>query len=147
IAGESALAIPSLNVANPSRKRLITRLRDWVVEAGSKVTSRERQLLKVLDDQRSVNNITLLWAEFGNRIDDIRGIVTDVLPSRLSELSLRNEEFNQLKIPIFPEVALEEFEYDLSLSILRPLFHRPGGKRAQSRNESRRLFDLRRDIA
>jgi CRISPR-associated protein Csh1 len=147
VAGETALAIPSLNVADPSRKRLITRLRDWVTESGSKVTSRERQLVKVLGDQHSVNNITLLWAEFGNRIDDIRGIVTDVLPSRLNELSLRNEEFERLRLPIFPEIALEEFEYDLSLSMLRVLFHRPGGKKAKSRNESRRLFDLRRDIA
>jgi len=147
VAGESALAIPSLNVTNFSRDRLITRLRDFVAYSKSNVINRERQLLKVLGDQRSVNNITLLWAEFGNRIDDIRGVVTDVLPSRLNELSLRNADFNRVKMPIFPEIALEGFEYDLSLSMLRPLFHRPGGKKAQSRNDSRRLFDLRRDIA
>ena len=35
---------------------------------------------------------------------------------------------------------------DLGLAMLRPLFHRPGGKKAQSRNDSRRLFDLRKDI-
>jgi CRISPR-associated protein Csh1 len=36
---------------------------------------------------------------------------------------------------------------DVALTLLRPLLHRPGGKKAKSHNESRRLFDLRRDIA
>ncbi len=147
VAGENALAVPTLNVADPGRKRVVARLRDWVADATKKVTSRERQLLKALAEDRSVNSLTILWAEFGQRIDDIRGVVTDVLPSRLNELSHQNEEFDRLNLPIFPDVHLGEFEYDLGLSMLRPLLHRPGGKKAQSRNDSRRLFDLRRDIA
>jgi CRISPR-associated protein Csh1 len=147
VGGENALALPTLNVADRSRQRFVARLRVWVAEATKKVTSRERQLLKALGEDRSVNSITLVWATFRNRIDDIRGVVTEVLPSRLNELSLRNEEFDQFKLPIFPDLPLEEFDYDLSLSMLRPLFHRPGGKKAQSHNDSRRLFDLRRDLA
>jgi CRISPR-associated protein Csh1 len=147
VAGENALALPTLRVADAVRKQFVARLRNWGADAPKKVTSRERQLLKALGEDSSVNSITLLWAEFGQRIDDIRGVVTDVLPSRLNELSLRNEQFNRLKMPIFPEIHLEEFEFDLSLSMLRPLFQCPGGKKAQSRNDSRRLFDLRRDIA
>lgn len=147
VAGENVLAVPTLNVADATRRQFVTRLRAWVAEAANRVTSRERQLLKALGEDGSVNSITLLWAEFGQRIDDICGVVTDVLPTRLNELSRRNEEFDRLKLPIFPEVHLEEFEYDLSLSVLRPLLHRPGGKKAQSHNDSRRLFDLRRDIA
>ncbi len=37
--------------------------------------------------------------------------------------------------------------YNLPLSILKPLFRRPGGKPAEKGNDSRRLFDLRRDLA
>jgi CRISPR-associated protein Csh1 len=147
VAGETALAVPTLNAASGSHKRIVTRLRDWVADAPNRVTSRERQLLKALGEDRTVNSITLLWASFRPRIEDIRGVVTDVLPSRLNELSSQNGAFDQLKLRIFPDVHLEEFEYDLGLAILRPLLHRPGGKKAQAKNDSRRLFDLRRDIA
>ena len=77
----------------------------------------------------------------------MRGVVTDILPSRLKRIASFNGEFKLAQSPAFPEVHLLEFDFDLSLSCLRPLLHRPGGKKAKSRNESRRLFDLRRDIA
>jgi CRISPR-associated protein Csh1 len=78
--------------------------------------------------------------------------VTDVLPSRLAELARANQPFNDpesatFKHPLFPKGVLIEFSYDVSLSLLYALLKRPGGKKAKRDNESRRLFDLRRDIA
>ncbi len=141
------LAVPTINVADVVRKRLFERLREWASEAPSNVKERERQVLKILGENQSVNSITLLWAKFGNRIEDVRGIVTDVFPSRLKELSSLNRQFTKIKQALFPDIDLDKFEYDLNLEMLRPLFHRPGDKdKAKSRNDSRRLFDLRRDI-
>jgi CRISPR-associated protein Csh1 len=147
VAGEDALAVPTLNLTESTRKHFVTRIRDWIDDTESTVKGRERQLLKALGQDRSVNSITLIWATFGNRIEDVVGIVTDVLPSRLGELSTMNAAFEAATSPIFPEIHLDEFNFNLSLSLLRPLLHRPGGKKAQARNDSRRLFDLRRDIA
>jgi len=73
--------------------------------------------------------------------------VTDVLPSRLRELAKANREITDLQAKVFPDEPLDEFQYNLPLTVLKPLFRRPGGKAAQNSNESRRLFDLRRDMA
>ena len=108
---------------------------------------REKKLLDLLSEDRAVTTLTFLWAEFGQRIDEIRGVVNDVLPSRLNDLSKLNEQFAGRDNPVFPKSALDEFSYDLSLSIVRPLLRRPGGKKAQAANNSRRLFELRRDLA
>jgi CRISPR-associated protein Csh1 len=150
IAGYNALVVPSLQVDPGARKRFAKRLHEWVGELSKRkdaVTVREKQLLNILGDDRAVTTLTILWAEFGQRIDDIRGIVTDILPSRLQKLGEFNRQLGELQAPVFPEVALDDFEYNLPLTIHKPLLHRPGGKAAQGSNESRRLFDLRRDLA
>jgi CRISPR-associated protein Csh1 len=133
-----------------ARKRFTKRLRDWVDGLGrakDSVAVREKQLLHILSQDRAITTLTILWAEFGQRIDDIRGIVTDVLPSRLQTLVEFNRQIEDHSASVFPEEPLEEFEYNLPLTILKALLRRPGGKAAQSSNDSRRLFDLRRDLA
>ncbi len=150
VAGEKALVIPSLQLDPGARRRFAKRLREWVTtltQSKDAVTVREKQLLGILGDDRAVASLTVLWAEFGQRIDDIRGIITDILPSRLQQLAGYNRAIERLESPVFPEWPLEEFEYNLPLTILKPLLRRPGGKAAQNSNESRRLFDLRRDLA
>jgi CRISPR-associated protein Csh1 len=150
IAGYNALVIPSLYIDPDARKKFVKRLRDWVDGLGKikdTVAVREKQLLDLLGDDRAVATLTILWAEFGQRIDDIRGVVTDILPSRLQQLVGFNRQISNLQSPVFPEWPLEEFEYNLPLTILKPLLRRPGGKAAEKSNESRRLFDLRRELA
>jgi CRISPR-associated protein Csh1 len=150
IAGYNALIIPSLHLDPSARKKFAKRLREWVASVkkpGNSIGVREKKLLNILGDDKAVATLDILWAEFGQRIDDIRGMVTDVLPSRLHELGEWNTRINSAAAPIFPDWPLEEFEYDLPLTILRSLLKRPGGKAAQKSNESRRLFDLRRDLA
>ena len=73
--------------------------------------------------------------------------MADVLPSRLQKLVEFNRLIVALESPVFPEQPLDDFQYNLPLTILKPLLRRPGGKAAEKSNESRRLFDLRRDLA
>ena len=153
VAGEKALVIPSLNLDPADHKRFLERIEKWVAATNVKkpgqdqVIVRERQLLDLLGEERAVNTLIILWAEFGQRIDDVRGIVTDVLPTRLRELGEFNRTIKEAMCPIFPDLDLHEFKYDVTLTILRPLLRRPGGKKVQTLNDSRRLFDLRRDLA
>jgi CRISPR-associated protein Csh1 len=150
IAGEKALVIPSLQLDPQGRKRFAKRLLDWISglrQAKDSVAVREKQLLNILGEQQAVTTLSILWASFGQRIDDVRGVVTDVLPSRLQQLAEVNRRIIREESPVFPEAHLEEFEYNLPLTILKSLLRRPGGKAAQNSNESRRLFDLRRDLA
>jgi CRISPR-associated protein Csh1 len=147
VAGERALVIPETSIDHARRREFIKRALELARGIDkSQVRLRERKLLDLLSDDKAVTTLTFLWAEFGQRIDDLRGVVTDVLPSRLHELTRLNQEFVSLARPLFPEVALEEFDYDLTLQVVRPLLRRPGGKKAQAANDSRRLFELRRDL-
>lgn len=153
VAGEKALVIPTMNLAPADHRQFLRRIADWVSSAKptipgkDQVLVREKQLLDLLGEERAVNTITILWAAFGQVIDDVRGVVTDVLPSRIRTLADSDRRIAGCSSAIFPEVDLGDFGYDVSLSILRRLLQRPGGKKAQARNDSRRLFDLRRDIA
>ena len=148
VAGERALIIPDTSVDPSRRRELIKRERELAQGIDkSQVRLREKKLLDLLSDDKAVTTLTFLWAEFGQRIDDIRGVMTDVLPSRLRELTILNQEFTDRDNVLFPEVLLEDFHYDLTLQVLRPLLRRPGGKKAQAANDSKRLFELRRDVA
>ncbi len=150
VAGYNALVIPSLRFDPPLRKKFGQRLRAWLTEleqTNNSIIVHEKQLLNILGEEKAVATLTILWAEFGQRIDDIRGVITNVLPSRLQELAKLNRTITALKSPVFPEAHLDDFEYNLPLTILKALLRRPGGKAAQNSNESRRLFDLRRDLA
>lgn len=150
VAGYKALVIPSLHTDPDARRQFAKRLREWVAGLGKArdaVAVRETQLLNLLGVDRAVATLAILWAEFGQRIDDIRGIVTDILPSRLQTLVQFNREVSERRSPVFPDWPLEDFEYNLPLSLLKALLRRPGGKAAQNSNDSRRLFDLGRDLA
>jgi CRISPR-associated protein Csh1 len=150
VASERALVIPETTVDPSRRREFIKRIRELargINVSRDEVPLRENKLLRLLSDDNAVTTLTFLWADFGNRIEDIQGVVTDVLPSRLHELIKLNQGFAERTHPLFPRVALEGFDYDLALNILRPLLRRPGDKKAQAANDSRRLFELRRDLA
>ncbi len=156
VAGEKALVVPETTIDPDRRRTFMKRVRELArgIDKNTVLTP-ENKLLTLLGDDKAVTTLSFLWAEFGQRIDDIRGVVSDVLPSRINKLVKLNKEFagrNRVH-PLFPEVELEEFGYkkesgyDLTLQVIRPLLRRPGGKKAQAANESRRLFELRRDLA
>ncbi len=150
VAGEKALVLPALGSDPQTHAPFMRKVGDWLrqIRAGSGLRPSERQLLKVIgDDQKAVATIDIIWAEFGQLIESVRGVITDVLPSRLQAIAAVNESIEQKSSPLFPEDHLDAFTYDVSLSILRPILDRPGGRAAQKSNESRRLWELRRALA
>lgn len=147
VGGEPALIIPYSNAPSQSRQELLSAVHDFVRNASTDVEEDEFTLLDILKDQKTLLNLTFLWAEVGQNIQEVRGILTDVPPSRLKELSKNNEDAREWEHALFPEVFLSELRPNLSLSALSTLFRRPGGKKAQDANDSRRLFHLRRLIA
>jgi CRISPR-associated protein Csh1 len=150
VAGEKALVMPALGPDRRTHAPFLRRLQDWLRQTrqGKGLRAAERQLLKVLgEEQKAVATTDVLWADFGQLIEGVRGVITDVLPSRLQEIAAANERMDAEPSPLFPEQRLDDFAYDVSLSILRPLLERPGGRAAQRSNESRRLWELRRELA
>jgi CRISPR-associated protein Csh1 len=148
-AGQRALAIPSLHIRDGLRSQLLPQIKTWARDVASKseaVGQREFGVLRRLAESQAVQSVSLVWAEFGQRIEEVCGVVTEILPSRLNFLSTLHANFKP-DHPAFPERELDDFRYELSLKIVWSLLRRPGGKAAQKRNESRRLFDLRRDLA
>jgi CRISPR-associated protein Csh1 len=150
VAGEKALVLPALGPDARTHAAFMRRLGDWLRQTreGTGLRATERQLLKLLgDEQKAVATIDILWADFGQLIEGVRGVITDVLPSRLRAIAAVNERIASVSSPLFPEQQIEALSYDVSLSILRPLLERPGGRAAQKSNESRRLWELRREVA
>jgi CRISPR-associated protein Csh1 len=150
VAGHKALVLPCTQADLGERKKLTRRFRQLAegIEEDATILPEDR-LLSLLGNEQAVTSVTFLWATFGQRMEDLRGVVTDVLPSRLRQLGEINQEITGAQSPLFPHWSLDEqgFQYRLSLSILWPLLRRPGGQKARSSNDSLRLFDLRRDLA
>jgi len=149
VAGENALVVPSLAGGEPQRVAKFTKkFQAWVKSVrDGEVKSRENSLLKLLAESDAVTELVFLWADFGQRIDNVRGVVSDVLPSRLRELDTLNAAMTKIACPAFPDRPVEQARFDLALSFLGSMLHRRGGKKAKRENESRRLFDLKRTIA
>jgi CRISPR-associated protein Csh1 len=153
IAGENALIIPSFLPGLPAEARLevLHETTDYIKNMASDVEQDEDSLLDILKDKKSILNFIILWADIGQEIGNVTGMITNVLPSRLRELSELNAQAKSWIHPLFPKVLLQQgqtnFKPDLSLKALRPLFHRPGGKKAEDANKSKQLFHVKRLIA
>lgn len=153
VAGESALIIPSFFPGLPVEARLevIEEAKDYIGNISTDVEQDEENLLFILKDKETILNLVILWADVGQEIGNVTGMITNVLPSRLSELSELNEKILGWKHPLFPKVQLQQgltnFKPDLSLRALRPIFYRTGGKKAEGANKSKQLFQLKRQVA
>ncbi len=152
IAGESkpALVIPFCTLNAGNRQDLLMDVNRFIKNVPDDVEEDEESLLDILKDEKGLLNLTFLWADIGQNIENVTGMLTDVPPSRLRALSQFNELSKQWKHPLFPQVRLTGklcMQADLSLRALNPLFDRPGGKKAQKANESKKLFQLKRLVA
>ncbi|MBK1695126.1 hypothetical protein CKO09_10300 [Chromatium weissei] len=150
IAGDKALLLPSLLGDEFGKQQF---LQDWrkylrsIADGGKRIDSHEEDLLEFVKDQDDAQVVVhILWATFGQVVDDVRGVVTDVLPSRLRQLSKTNRELNNWKHPLAPHYPLEDATFDLNLTLLLALLKRPGGKRAAKANESSQLFAMKRQL-
>lgn len=148
IAGDNAVVIPVATVDYQARQDIWREVKDFVKTTSSDAEISEENLLYTLKDKKGILNLTFLWATVGQEISDVTGMITNVPPSRLTELSKVNDESRNWKHPLFPETFLwNNFRPDLSLRVLRALFYRPGGKKAKDVNASMKLQQLRKGIA
>ncbi len=149
IAGDTALVIPHYlpGLDNKVKQRINRRFQSYFESLETDVEIPEELLLETLRDQEGLLNLDILWAVIGQNIDDVTGVLQHVLPSRLRELSVINAESAYWQSPLFPKITIEAMQPDLTLRALRTLFHRPGGKKAESLNLARSTIELRRHIA
>lgn len=149
VAGDRALLIPYTTLDPDRRLQFMRRTENYIraVSEGGMVARQESKLHN-LADEGAVVSITILWADFGQKLDNVRGMVTDVLPSRLREISDYVKEVNDDNSPPFPELYYEDsLKLDLAFNQLGALLKRPGGKKFEDINSGKRIFDLRRDVA
>ncbi len=150
VAGEQALILPHLTFEQDKRLRFVKRFRDYLeaLAIQGDLAMREKNLLRLYKDAPDeVATITLLWAEFGQKLENVSGIVSDVLPSRLSAISEIINTLKETNNPIFPVQRVLEAEPDLAMNSLAALLKRPGGKKNKSSNASVQLFEFKRDMA
>jgi len=108
----------------------------------------KKQLMKLLVREKSVSSIDMYWGDLrGQSIGNLSGNITDILPSRLREISIINKEFEGIKNPFFPKYILENFDFDINLSFIQELLFRPGAKKAKGINASRKRIELKRLLA
>ena len=145
VAGENALLIPYTNLDGHKRIKFMKSIEDEYLRGFNKgVGRREDRLLKIIGDTAVVNTFTVIWAKLGQNIEDVKGIITDILPSRLGMLSRFNEEAKEWRHSLFPDRPV--FEFDLGMNGLLRFFKRPGGKKANHVNAGNRLFHLKREM-
>ena len=151
IAGDNAVVIPFATVDYKVRQYIWRKVKDFVKTASSDVEADEDTILEILGNEKGILNLTFLWATVGQNIEDVTGMIINVPPTRLVELSKVNGESRDWRHPLFPQTFLRikgsNFNADLSLKALRVLFYRPGGKKAKDANISMKLRQLRRNIA
>ena len=149
VAGHKALLLPLL-LGNPDgQHRFIKDFREYLRHLDSKrIKALERNLMEFFAEQDDAQMMLyIMWAKFGQVIDEVTGVITDVLPSRLRALADLNRAANKWAHPLAPQHPIEEADFDLSLGMMAPLFKRPGGKKAKQANASARLWELKRQLA
>ena len=149
VAGDKALLIPSL-LGNPEGKRQF--LDDWRKYLQNleshKAESYENDLLEFMQGRNDAQVVLhILWATFGQVVDEVRGVINDILPSQLRSLIKHNQQANYWNHSLAPRYSLENARFDLSLNWLSSLLKRPGGKKAKEANKSGQLFTIKQQLA
>lgn len=153
VAGENALVIPEFFPGLPLdvRQNCLYDVQEYIQRFKEDVEEDEEGLLDRLKDSEGILNLTVLWADVGQNIENVMGMITQVLPSRLRQLSQFNDSTQEWISLLFPKKPLWSgrfnFKPQLALSALNPLFVRPGGKKVKDANASKQLFELKRLLA
>ena len=145
IAGNRALIIPRTQISGKVRQRFFTQVQE-LIRTENRVEMREERLMRLLGNEQAVTSMDILWANFGQKIENLQGSITDILPSRLRKITEVNDRFNsEISHLIFPMYKM--YDFDLTLNWLSELLKRPGGNKAKSVNASRRLFQFKKNLA
>jgi CRISPR-associated protein Csh1 len=153
LAGQESLMIPELYITPSLLNKFLDSYQsylDYLTECPEKaILVEKKKLVKLLKNEKAICSIDIIWSNEslkGQDIKKISGRITDVLPSRLRHIEEFNSAFLKQVSPIFPKHRLDEFVFDLNFSFLEMLFKRPGGKKANKINKSRKLIELKRHL-
>ncbi len=148
IAGSKSLVIPAASAGKQARERFIQDVQN-LIRQGHDERTEQRLLDKLADNEGSVASVSLLWASFGQKFEEATGIITHVLPSRLSELTSIQKEYNNSTHPLYPQHndKLVRRNLDLRLGLVADLIYRPGGARVKDENSSPRRHAVLRQLA
>ena len=145
IAGNRALIIPRTQISGKARQLFFKQVQK-LIQTENRVKIREEMLMQLLGNERAVTSLDILWANFGQKIENLQGLITDILPSRLRKITGVNDRFySETSHPIFPMHKM--YDFDLTLNWLSELLKRPGGNKAKSVNASQRLFQFKKNLA
>jgi len=152
IAGEKALVLPHF-LGNIDTEEFSADWHNYLkqIQTGQSLKQNiESDILEDFFKEQSDTHflIQIVWATFGQIIDNINNYTTDILPSRLHQLSQIHAQANQKwQQPFFPRHKIPEANFDLCLNMLWPLLKRPGSgkkaKKAKKANESKQLREIR----
>jgi len=149
IAGEKCLIVPDLLVVDKiNQVQFIQGLKKYLANFSDQtIASSEFDLLSFLKEQSGNFTLQIVWAKFGQVLDDVTGVISEILPSRLKYLSEVNSLMNNWEHPLAPTKKVEFLNFDLNLNFFYSFFQRPGGKKTDALNDSVRLFDIKRVLA
>ncbi len=144
VAGRQALVLPALHgyLTAEQRRRFMRGFRNYreVLRATSGgVANREEQLEYLAGQGEAVAGLTIVWATFGQNMEDVQGMVEDVLPSRLSAISCLITAAQREQSPYFPAQPIGAL--DLGFNHVAAVLRRPPGWRGPAA-DSRALFAL-----
>ncbi|HOB71095.1 MAG TPA: TM1802 family CRISPR-associated protein, partial [bacterium] len=147
IAGEKALILPCFYSSEKNIRSLLRKINKLIPEAGKNTVETERRLLNALVEENSIMNLNFYWLSVGQCIDDLHGSIQDVLPSRLREISTFNDNAKAWQSAVFPKLEVEKsLTPELSLNQIKSILRKPGGKKVEKENKTKRVSNLRRAI-
>ena len=145
IAGNRALIIPRTQISGRERQKFFKQVQE-LTQIKDRIENREERLMRLLGNEQAITSLDIIWAKFGQKIENLQGLITDILPSRLRKITEVNDQFNlEMSHPIFPEHKI--YKFDLTLRSVSELLKRPGGNKAKSVNASHRLFQFKKNLA
>jgi len=151
VAGEDALILPSLLGTEIESADFMEEWHKYLAQTQTKALKKsvERDILEFFKEQDDAHLlIQIIWASFGQNMEEVNGYITDILPSRLSQLSALNAQANnKWQHALFPKYLLDEAAFDLPLNMLWHLLKRRGGKEAKNANASKQFRELRHQLA
>lgn len=145
VAGKQALVLPALHgyLTPEQRRRFIRKYHEYLKAlraTSGGVAYREKKLVEYLAAQEDVvAGLTIVWAKFGQKMEDVQGVVEDVLPSRLSTISHVVAMTQQQESPYFPMQPISPL--DLGFNHVAAVLRGPRGWRGPGA-DSRALFAL-----
>ncbi len=149
VAGERALILPEVTMSSETRKEFINDFLNYVSasQMEKRVSAREDYLSFLAAEEDSLVGISIIWAKFGQLMENVKGVIFDIMPSRLSALSKLIAKQKKIKSPVFPQYWIEDCDFDLGLNGFANLLKRPGGMRNAKVNNGMQLFKVKRYLA